>query len=60
MPENNSNIVNLKEALEKSLSLKENGGIYYEGTRVTGNPSNLWLLVGVGGFGTGTLIRLKH
>ena len=60
MPENNSNIVNLKEALEKSLSLKENGGIYYEGTRVTGNPGNLWLLVGVGGFGTGTLIRLKH
>lgn len=49
-----------KKALRKALSLTESGGIYYEGARVTGGTANRWLLVGVGGMGTSTLIRVKH
>lgn len=49
-----------KEALRKALSLTESGGIYYEGARVTGGTANRWLLVGVGGMGASTLIRVKH
>ena len=48
------------EALKKALSLTESGGIYYEGARVSGGTANRWLLVGVGGMGISTLIRVKH
>lgn len=49
-----------KEALENALSLVKSGGIYYEGARVTGGTANRWLLVGVGGMGASTLIKVKH
>lgn len=49
-----------KKKLQESLSLEENGGIYYEGVRIPVSGSMRWLLVGIGGMGTATLIRLKH
>lgn len=48
------------EALENALSLTKSGGVYYEGARIQGGTANRWLLVGVGGVGTLTLLRVKH
>lgn len=46
-------------SLEKQLSLTQNGGVYYEGTRVTptGDPI---LFVGLGGTGIDALLRVKN
>jgi len=46
-------------SLEKQLSLTQNGGVYYEGTRVTptGDPV---LFVGLGGTGIDALLRVKN
>lgn len=49
-----------RESLENALSLTKSGGIYYEGARIQGGTANRWLLVGVGGVGTLTLLRVKH
>ena len=46
-------------SLESQLSLNQNGGVYYEGTRVTptGDPI---LFVGLGGTGIDALLRVKN
>ena len=46
-------------SLEKQLSLNQNGGVYYEGTRVT-PTNNPVLFVGLGGTGIDALLRVKN
>ncbi len=46
-------------SLEKQLSLNQNGGVYYEGTRVT-PTENPVLFVGLGGTGIDALLRVKN
>ena len=45
--------------LSQAFSLSENGGIYYQGARIKPTTTK-WLLVGVGGMGTDTLVRVKN
>ncbi|MDO4649491.1 MAG: tubulin-like doman-containing protein, partial [Eubacteriales bacterium] len=45
--------------LEKSLSLSQNGGIYYGGARVNADDKSAVLFVGLGGSGADALIRIK-
>lgn len=46
-------------SLEKQLSLTQNGGVYYEGTRVTPTEDPI-LFVGLGGTGIDALLRVKN
>jgi len=45
--------------LKKQLSLRDNGGVYYEGTRVT-PVDDAVLFVGLGGTGIDALLRVKN
>ncbi len=46
-------------SLESQLSLAQNGGVYYEGTRVTPTEDAV-LFVGLGGTGADALLRVKN
>ncbi len=46
-------------SLESQLSLNQNGGVYYEGTRVTPTDDPI-LFVGLGGTGIDALLRVKN
>ena len=46
-------------SLESQLSLTQNGGVYYEGTRVTPTEDPI-LFVGLGGTGIDALLRVKN
>lgn len=46
-------------SLEKQLSLTQNGGVYYEGTRVTPTEDPI-LFIGLGGTGIDALLRVKN
>ncbi len=51
---------NERTKLQNIFSLDKHGGLYYEGSRIQKNQATRWLLVGIGGMGTSTLIRIKH
>ena len=46
-------------SLYDELSLSKNGGVYYEGTRVTPTQDPI-LFVGLGGTGVDAILRIKN